>query len=336
MTHIPLLCDELFVRGMRLRNRLVLPPMASELSGPNGEVTNKLLAHYEVRAGCVGLLIVEHSYISPEGKNSPNQLGIWCDDLITGLSKLAAVIKENDAVAIIQLNHAGGRANPLVCGCKSIAPSSVLVPNGYEIPREMSKDDIERVLKAFKEAARRAVNAGFNGIEIHGAHGFLLNQFLSPITNKRSDEFGGSLEGRMRFPLMVVEEVKKVIAGKLLLYRIGADDMVEGGFTINEAIKFAMRLAELGVDIIDVSGGLCGARPQELQGIQGYFIPLAHRIRKHVEIPVIGVGGITDSCYANKIVKEGIVDLVAVGRAQLANPRWGCEAINNLNRCNPN
>ncbi|MFN3268811.1 MAG: NADH:flavin oxidoreductase, partial [Zestosphaera sp.] len=228
--------------------------MASELAGPNGEVTDKLLMHYKVRSSCVGLVVVEHSYISPEGKYSPKQLGIWDDSLIDGLSKLSSTIKEGGATTVIQLNHAGGKADPRVCSCKPIAPSSVLIPNSFEIPREMVDDDFERVLKSFREAALRAIKAGFDGVEVHGAHGFLLNQFLSPITNRRADRFGGTLEGRMRFPLMVVEEVRKSIGSKLLMYRLGADDMIENGFTADEAVKVAVKLVDAGVDIIDVSG----------------------------------------------------------------------------------
>ncbi|MEM4556937.1 MAG: NADH:flavin oxidoreductase [Sulfolobales archaeon] len=330
---IPFLSSELFVRSLRLRNRVVLPPMASELASPDGEVTNELLAYYALRSSCVGLVIVEHSYISPEGKYSYRQLGIWHDGLIEGLNKLSSTIKGGGAVAVIQLNHAGGRANPAVCGCRPIAPSSVPIPRGFDIPREMTSEDFERVLKSFKEAAVRAIRAGFDGVEIHGAHGYLLNQFLSPITNRRVDEFGGSLEGRMRFPLTVVEEVRKVLHGRLLMYRLGADDMLEGGFTVSEAVKVAVKLVEVGVDIIDVSGGLCGGTPPELQGIQGFFIPLAEKIKKFVDVPVVGVGGIEDPCFANRIIAEGRVDLVAVGRAHLKNPQWCCEALNNLHKC---
>jgi len=325
--------DELKIMSYTLRNRIVLPPMATELAGPHGEVTEGHLRHYGVRSRCVGMVIVEHSYILPDGKASPKQLGIWHDGLIPGLAKLSSTIKGGGAVAIIQINHAGGRADPKATGTKPIAPSPVLVPSGFDVAREVSEEDIERVLKAFTEAAERAIKSGFDGVEVHGAHGFLLNEFLSPITNKRTDSYGGSLENRMRFPLMVVENVRKVTRGKLLLYRLGVDDMMEGGFTINEAEVFASKLVEYGVDVIDVSGGLCGSRPPELQGIQGYFIHLAERIRRRVDVPVIGVGGIRDPCFANKVVAEGKVDLVAVGRAQLLDPEWACKAVKEVVKC---
>jgi len=321
------LLDPLLVRGFSIRNRIVLPPMATGLAGSAGEVTGPLIEHYRARSRCVGMVIVEHSYVSIEGKAGPHQLGVWSDELIPGLSRLATAIREQGAVAVIQINHAGGKADPRASGTKPIAPSPVAVPGGFETPREMSVGDIERVVGRFAEAAERAVKAGFDGVEVHGAHGFLLSQFLSPITNRRRDEFGGSLEGRMRFPLMVVEEVKRIAGGKLLLYRLGADDMMEGGFTVSEAEILASKLADLGVDVIDVSGGLCGSRPPELQSRQGYFIPLAERVRRRVGVPVIGVGGVRDPYFADKVVREGRVDLVAVGRAQLEDPDWSCKAL---------
>lgn len=327
------LTDPLPVKSFVLRNRVVMPPMASGLASEDGGVTEALIKHYSDRALCNSMVIVEHSYISSDGRASSRQLGIWSDHLIFGLGILARTIRNGGAIAVIQLNHAGGRADPKVCSCIPMAPSPILVPRGYIQAREMNIDDIERILNNFIKAAERAVRAGFDGVEIHGAHGFLLNQFLSPITNRRLDEFGGSLENRMRFPLMVVEGVRRVTKNKLLLYRLGADDLIEGGFTIEEAIKVATKLVDYGIDIIDVSGGLCGSSPQHLQGTQGYFIPLAEKIRRHVDVPVIGVGGINNPCIANRFISDGRVDLVAVGRAQLADHLWTCKAVREINRC---
>ncbi|RLE54000.1 MAG: NADH:flavin oxidoreductase, partial [Candidatus Methanomethylicota archaeon] len=256
------LLDPLEVRGVIFKNRIVMPPMATELATENGEVTDQLIKHYVERCDKVGLIIVEHSYASIEGKYSPRQLGIYDDKLIDGLSRLAREIKKRGVIAAIQINHAGGKSSSKITGVKPIAPSSVIVPGGVEEPSEMTLGDIERVQEAFEKAAKRAVKAGFDAIEIHGAHGFLLNQFLSPITNKRLDAYGGTLEKRMKFPLEVVERVREAIGDKLLLYRLGADDMMPEGLTIEESKKFAVKLEKLGVDIIDVSGGLCGSRPE--------------------------------------------------------------------------
>lgn len=326
---MPSLLSPLEIRNFKIKNRIVMPPMATELATEKGEVTEKLIQHYVERCRFLGLLIVEHSYVSIEGKISPRQLGIYDDKLIEGLKKLATEIHKYMSPVVIQINHGGGKASSKITGVKPIAPSPVIIPGGVEEPREITLKDIERVLKAFENAALRAIRAGFDGVEIHGAHGFLLNQFTSPITNKRLDAYGRTMEGRFRFPLEVVERVRKVIGDKLLLYRLGADDMMPGGLTIKESRIFARKLEELGVDIIDVSGGLCGSRPPQLTE-QGYFIPLAEKIREVVEVPVIGVGGIREPEFADNVIKEGKVDLVAIGREMLRNPKWAEEAIKKL------
>ncbi len=327
---MPSLLDPLTVGQFTIKNRIVMPPMATELATENGEVTDKLINHYLDRCKGIGLLIIEHSYVEIQGKHSSNQLGIYDDKLIDGLSKLVKKIKDKcDVIVVIQLNHAGGKASSEITGFKPIAPSSVMIPGGVEEPKQMTLEDFERVREAFINAAIRAVKAGFDGVEIHGAHGFLLNQFLSPITNKRLDAYGGTLIKRMRFPLEIVEAVRNVIEDKLLLYRLGADDMLPEGLTIDDSRKFAIKLEKYGVDIIDVSGGLCGSRPEGLTG-QGYFVPLAEKIKDVVSVPVIGVGGIRDPEYADKIIREGKVDLVAIGRAILEDPKWALKAIEKL------
>jgi len=306
-----------------------MPPMATELATEEGHVTDELIEHYVNRCKYLGLLIIEHSYVSIEGKISPRQLGIYNDKLIDGLKQLVNEVHKYMKPVVIQINHGGGKASSKITGIKPIAPSPIMVPGGVEEPKEMTLEDIERVLEAFEKAAKRAIEAGFDGVEIHGAHGFLLNQFTSPITNKRLDAYGRTMEGRFRFPLEVVEKVRKVIGNKLLLYRLGADDMMLGGLTIKESRIFAAKLESLGVDIIDVSGGLCGSRPAHLTG-QGYFIPLAEKIREVVEIPIIGVGGIKDPEFADKVIREGRVDLVAIGREMLRDPKWAEKAVNKL------
>lgn len=326
---MPNLLSPLKVRRFQLKNRIVMPPMATELSTEDGQVTDKLIEHYVKRCKHLGLLIIEHSYVSIEGKLSPRQLGIYDDKLIEGLSRLVREIHRHMKPVVIQLNHAGGKASSKITGLKPIAPSAIKIPGGYEEPKEMTLQDIENVLEAFKMAAERAVKAGFDGVEIHGAHGFLLNQFTSPITNKRLDAYGRTMEGRFRFPLEVVEKVKEAIGDKLLLYRLGADDMTPRGLTVKETRILAAKLEEKGVDIIDVSGGLCGSRPPQLTE-QGYFIPLAEKIKEAVKIPVIGVGGIREPEYADEIIRRGKVDLVAIGREMLRNPKWAEIAINKL------
>ncbi len=194
----------------------------------------------------------------------------------------------------------------------------------------LEKNELFTLADDYALAADRAVKAGFDGVELHGAHGYLLNQFFTPLLNKREDEFGGSLEKRMRFPLMVVEAVRRRLGSRLLLYRLGSDDLAPNGTQIEDALSFAQKLAAAGVDILDVSGGMCGSEPKQLRQIKGYFVPQATAIRKAVSVPVIGVGGITEAEFANKLVFEDQVDLVAVGRALWHDNEWPQKASQTL------
>jgi len=318
------LLDPLEVKGLTLKNRIVMPPMHTGLATTEGAVTDNLIEHYVRRSKALGLLIVEHSYVSLEGRLSEKQLGIYEDGLVPGLEKLSSSIHATGTPAVIQINHAGRHASMKITGTRPVAPS----PRGYY--QKLRADKIEALTEAFALAAERAIRAGFDGVEIHGAHGFLLNQFFSPITNRRRDRYGGSLENRMRFPLEVVERVREKVGGRLLLYRLGSDDLDPAGIQIENSQRFAVRLEEAGVDIMDVSGGLCGSRPAQLQDRQGYFISQAQQIKEVIDIPVIGVGGITEPEYANKLIQEKQVDLVAVGRGLLEDPNWAIKAIKTL------
>jgi len=193
----------------------------------------------------------------------------------------------------------------------------------------MSSEEIEGVVQAFKEAAVRAVEAGFDAVEVHGAHGFLLNQFLSPLTNKRTDQYGGPLENRVRLPLRIIEEIREELGDYPILYRLGAEDILPSGLTLEEGLKAAKMIAEKGVSIIDVSGGLIGSRPPSLEG-PGFFVPQAEAIKEATGIPVIGVGGIITADEADAIIRSGRVDLVAVGRAILKDPDWASKAVSSL------
>jgi 2,4-dienoyl-CoA reductase-like NADH-dependent reductase (Old Yellow Enzyme family) len=224
----------------------------------------------------------------------------------------------------VQITHAGGVANKKVIGAEPAGPSAT------GKTRELTRSQIEALVEEFAMAAERAIKAGFDGVELHGAHGFLLNQFFSPLLNKRGDEYGGSLENRMRFPLMVVKKVRENVRGRLLLYRLGADDLAPNGTHVDDSAAFAVKLEQYGVDVIDVSGGLCGSEPKQLRSVKGYFVPQAYEIRKAVRTPIIGVGGITEAEYADKLIRDDKVDLVAVGRALWRDPKWAEKAIENL------
>jgi len=321
---LPSLLDPLEIKGLTLKNRIVMPPMQTSLATTGGAVTDDLIEYYVRRSGTLGLLIIEHSYVTPNGRLSERQLGIHDDILLGGLEKLARSVHSTGTPVVIQINHAGRTANEEIIGTKPVAPS----PGGNA--RRLRSEEIKALTEALGVAAGRAIKAGFDGVEVHGAHGFLLNQFYSPLANRRRDKYGGSLENRMRFPLEVVKGVKENVGRTLLLYRLGSDDLDPAGTQIGDSKKFAVKLEEAGVDIIDVSGGLCGSRPSQLQGRQGYFISQAEEIKKIVTVPVIGVGGITEPEYADRLIREGRVDLVGVGRALLRDPNWASRAVEML------
>ena len=316
-----ILSDPLKVKGLTLKCRIVMAPMNTEFATRAGAVTKRLVGHYVKRSKALGLLIVEHSFVSLQGKLSERQLGIHDDSLIPGLKKLVQSVHATGTPIVAQINHAGARTTEEITGMPPVAPSPV------EGVHELQVSEVEDLSCVFAVAAERAMKAGFDGVEVHGAHGFLLNQFFSPLTNRRSDKYGGSLENRMRFPLEVVEKIRDVVRGKILMYRVGADDLDPAGTRIGDSKRFGLRLQAAGVDIIDVSGGLCGSRPEKLQGIQGYFVTQAHQTREVVNVPVVGVGGIKEPEYADRLLRDGIVDLVAVGRELLKDPEWAIKAL---------
>lgn len=318
------LLDPLKIKGITLRNRIVMPPMQSGRASLKGEVTSRVINFYSRRSAWLGLPIVEHAYVSASGKIGPKQLGIYDDSLISGLEKLASAIHSVGAPAIVQISHAGGVANKKIIGTTPAGPSAT------GKTRMLEKSELPLIAEEYALAAERAVKSGFDGVELHGAHGYLLNQFFTPLLNKRDDEFGGSLENRMRFPLLVVEKVKRCLSGKVLLYRVGSDDLAPMGTKIEDAVEFALKLEASGVDILDVSGGMCGSEPKQLRQIQGYFVPQAQQIKKVVKVPVIGVGGIVEAEFADKLVREGCVDLVAVGRALWHDVEWAKKAVEKL------
>ena len=208
-----------------------MPPMQTGRATFEGAVTNRLINFYVRRSSALGLPIVEHSYVSPTGKVGPKQLGIYDDSLIAGFEKLANGIHEVGSPAVVQISHAGGVANKKVIGAEPAGPSAT------GKTRVLEKSEMETIANEFSLAAERAVKAGFDGVELHGAHGYLLNQFFSPLFNKREDEYGGSLENRMRFPLLVVGKVRERLNGRLLLYRLGSDDLAPNGTHIEDSVR---------------------------------------------------------------------------------------------------
>ena len=328
---MPSLFTPIKIKGLSLKNRLVMPPMATNMATEDGEVTDRHIRHYIDRArGGVGLIIVEHTYVLKDGRVSQVQMGLYDDKLILGLKRLVEAIHAEGANVVIQLTHAGAKAPRDITGKQPAGPWNVMPPNGSEAPRSLTSPEMKMITAGFSEAAYRAIEAGFDSVELHGAHGYLLCQFLSPYTNRRNDTYGGDLIGRLLFPLEVIKEVKTRLGEDVpLFYRFGADDMIEGGLTRQEAKLAVRHLVQAGVDVIDVSGGL-GGDGQNRFTKQGYFVPLAEGIKETVKVPVIGVGNITEPEYADSIVREQKVDLVAVGRFLLSNPEFSNQAAEKL------
>ncbi len=330
---MPGLFEPITIKGLVLKNRLVMPPMATNMATEDGEVTDRHIRHYTTRArGGVGLIIIEHTYVSRGGRLSQRQLGLYDDRLVPGLKRLVEAIHAEGTKVIIQLTHGGAKTRQNVTGEQPAGPGTVMLPNASEVSRPLTIPDIQAIVVRFGEAAYRAMEAGFDSVELHGAHGYLLSQFLSPYTNQRNDVYGGNLTGRLTFPLEVIKEVKaKLGENTPLFYRFGADDMLEGGLTRQDGKLAAQHLKGAGVDVFDVSGGIGGDGQRSLTG-QGYFVPLAEGIKETVKVPVIGVGNITEPEYADSIVREEKVDLVAVGRLLLSNPEFPKQAAEKLGR----
>lgn len=317
-----------FKNGKAARNRVVVPPMASQTADSEGYVTKKTIEHYDnLATSGAGLIFVEYSHVHPSGKGEANQLGADSDDKTLGLKKVVSIIQNSGALAGLQLVHVGGKTTTELTHGPLMAPSSISVPvKGWqpEIPHAMTLDQIELWTQWFVQAAKRASLAGFDVVELHAAHGYGLNQWLSPITNQRLDEFGGSIVNRAKLLFKIVTEIKNQIPDLLLAVRLPAQDHFIGGLSTNEMIWVVKQLETLGVDLLDVSSGIGGwKRPEGHQG-QGYLVPDAMLLKSNVSIPVIGVGGIETGLFIDELVANHKVDFTAVGRAILTSPlSWG-------------
>ena len=337
------LFEKLTLRSITLPNRIGLAPMC-QYSAADGLANDWHLVHLGARAaGGAGLVTTEAVAVSPEGRISPGDLGLWDDGQVGPLARIASFLAAQGAAPAIQLAHAGrkastkrpweggGRALPQEGGWEPIcAPSAVPFDEGWQIPEALDADGMARLASAFAAAALRAAAAWFLVAEIHAAHGYLLHEFLSPIANRRVDTFGGPLANRMRFPLQVVEAVRAAWPADLPLFvRISATDWVEGGFVPDEAIVFAREVKARGVDLVDCSSG--GMHPKAVVPIEpGYQVPFAARIRKEAEVATAAVGLITDPRQADEIVATGQADLVLLGRELLRTPQWPLVAAETL------
>lgn len=319
------------IGSLELKNRLVMPPMATSKANEKGQVTAQICDYYDEKSagGYIGLIITEHSYVSQEGKAGKGQLSMAKGSDVVGLNCLTDIVHKNGSKVIAQINHAGGAANPQITG-KPVAfsTSAVKIPKFPAVPVAMTLQDIEKVIHDFAAAAVRTKEAGFDGVEIHSAHGYLLNQFYSPLTNKRTDAYGaGTMEDRLRLHTEIIRAVRYAVGPEYpVALRLGACDYTEGGSTKEDGVEAAKMLEEVGIDLLDISGGFCGyVRPGVQE--QGYFQELTEAIKKVVDIPVILTGGITESTAAETLLKNNKADLIGVGRAILKNSSWAKEAV---------
>lgn len=345
------LFSPLQIKNLLLRNRLVMPPMALDIATEHGVVTDQLIQHYLLRARAipqgkcdrqagmpcagVGLVIIEHCYVTPWGRAHPRQLGMYDDVLIPGLKLLVQELHKEGVCVGVQISHAGARSpfspvGPTRMDCPYLTRFGQNQTEKRDLPHGLTKREIRRLTDQFAQAALRAYRAGFDLVEIHGAHGYLLNQFYSPLTNQREDEYGGSLENRLRFSLEVMKAVRDAVGTETpVFYRLGADDRLPGGNRIEDSIQAVPPLVEAGVDCLDLSGGICGYLKS---GPEGFFTYLAEAIKPVSRVPVLVTGGIRSVHTANRLIEENKADLVGVGRPLLDDPDWARKAWMELNR----
>jgi 2,4-dienoyl-CoA reductase-like NADH-dependent reductase (Old Yellow Enzyme family) len=339
----PELLSPIALGGLTLKNRVVVSPMC-QYSAIDGVVTDWHLVHLgRFAIGGASLVFVEATGVEARGRISPGDVGLWNDDQARALSRIADFLKANGAAAGIQLAHAGRKGStrrPWDGGgeltaedaakgearWETIAPSAIRFADNYPLPKAMKTADMAEVIVAFREATLRALDAGFDVVEVHAAHGYLLHEFLSPLSNHRTDDYGGSLENRMRFPLEVVETVRAVWPqNKPLFLRLSSVDWVEGGLTIEDTVEVAKAAKALGADVVDCSSG--GNAPAQIPLSPGYQVPFAEAVRKGAEVKTMAIGLILDPEMAQAVVAEGKADLVALARPALDDPNFALHAV---------
>lgn len=343
----PLLFEPLRLRGLTLKNRIMIAPMAM-YSSSGGFSSDFHLVHLgRFALGGAGLVMTEATSVTKNGRITPGCNGLWRDAQVENLRRITKFLHDFDTAAGIQLGHSGWKGatrrpwhggGPLTVEDRDVrgeepwettSPSAEPFSPNWPTPHELTRGEIDHLIDAFRQAARRANEAGFDVIELHCAHGYLLHSFMSPLSNHRTDEYGGSLENRMRFPLRVAEVVREEWPSeKPMFVRISSVDGVEVGWNIEDSIVFAKKLRELGIDAVDCSsGGMNLPRDKQLSARSpGFQVPFAARIRREAQIPTIAVGLIRDTRQAQALLEAGEADLVALAREAIFNPNWGAQA----------
>ena len=305
-----MITEPLKIRNITLQNRIVMPPM-DRSSSRDGSVSDDLIDHYRERAESTGLIIIEHEYVSPEGRAHPKQLSMAGDEVIEGYRKLADAIHLEGSNAIAQISHAGFESK---------------VENPLNV-NAMTLDDIAHVRESFIKAALRTEKAGFDGVEIHCAHGYLLNQFYSPYTNKRTDDYGGSLLNRARLTNEIIRGMREALGeDHIIAVRFGAYDYLDGGSRLEDIGEAVMSFENSGVDLLDISGGLCRFK-NPLSKEPGWFKELSKIARDASNCPVILTGGVKKIADAEALLEGGYADLIGIGRAMLMDAKWSRKAL---------
>ena len=337
------LFSPLKIRDIELKNRITVSPMC-QYSSKNGFPTDWHLVHLGSYAvGGAGLILTEATAVSPEGRISPDDAGIWNDEQANAYKKITAFIKSQNSIPGIQLAHAGRKASTYSPwkgtgevkiedgGWLTLAPSPIPFADNFPLPKEMNENDIKLVINQFADAAKRSLDAGFEVIELHFAHGYLVHEFLSPLSNKRTDQYGGNLQNRCRFAIELAKSVRIIIPdGTPLFARISSTDWVEGGWDLDQSIQLAVWLKEVGVELIDCSSGGNISNAKIPIG-PGYQIPFAEKIKNQVNILTGGVGLITKAEQAEKIINSAQADIVLLAREMLRDPYWALHAAIKLN-----
>lgn len=313
------------IRTLKAKNRIVMPPMATHYASPEGFVTDRQIAYYAERArGGVGYITVEHTGILQQGKASPKMLLISSDEHASRIERMIEAVHRVGGKIVVQINHAGRQTSSAVTGSPIVGPSPISCPTRNEIPRELSVGEIEEIIEAFSMAAQRVKNAGADGVELHMAHGYLICSFLSPFSNRRSDRYGGDIDGRTRFARDVLNAVRNQVGPDFpIICRLSGDEYVDGGLKIEETKQIAQILEKEGADALHISAcnvvsGYLNQPPYYVE--EGVFVHLAEAIKSVVNIPVITVGRIRNPVMADQIVRDGKADFVSMGRALIADP----------------
>lgn len=349
---LPALFRPFTIRGVTFRNRVVLSPMCQYCARDGHADTWHFAHHSRFSLGGIGGALVEASAVTREGRITPGCLGVYDDSHLPGLRQIVSIYRAQQIPVGIQLAHSGRKgsaavplegAAPLAIGDPSrawetVAPSAIAMTEGWPTPRALSEQEVKELIVAFAVAAARGIKAGFDFIEIHGAHGYLLNSFLSPLANCRSDQWGGSLENRMRFALLTAEAVRAVLPADVpLFYRTSAVDGIDGGVTLEDTSALSRELKRRGVDVIDCSsGGIIGPSGRALTPVSpGYLVPYARQVRSDANIATMAVGLIVTPAQAEEIVASGSADLVALGRQLLEDPNFAYHAARELGHPRP-